>query len=48
MKKSLFFGDKKLAEFNIPSDRELKVGIDEKTGKLKIAIPKRKDAKMHG
>lgn len=48
MKKTLYIGDKKLAEFNSSPDRELKVGIDEKTESLKIALPKRKDAKKNG
>ena len=43
MKKSLYIGDRKIAEFDLPAKRILKVGIDEKSGKIKITIPKRKD-----
>lgn len=43
MKKTLYIGDKKLAEFNLPPGRTLKICADEKTGTVKIAMPKRKD-----
>ena len=47
MKKTLFLGNKKLAEFNLSSNRDVKVGEDDKTGNIKIVFGKRKEVTAH-
>lgn len=44
MKKSLFLGNKKLAEFNLTDGYDVKVGENTETGKIKTAIVKRKES----